>query len=105
MLRPVNNHRVSVDAYTEPARSMTAEYSAKLHNTTLKKPIQNLTDLFELSTFNHLQLIVPPHNPWNVLSILLPELTAIPAIQIFNPFLTNSIMECLAANTNSYPQQ
>jgi len=69
---------------------------------TLKKPIQKLTDHPELPTFNPLQLIVPSHKAWNRLPISFSELDDITPIQIFNLFLTNSIMGQLVANTNSY---
>jgi len=69
---------------------------------TLKKPIQNLTHLPELPTFNPLQPVVPPHTAWNQLPISFSKLDDITAIQIFNLFLTNSIMGQLVANINSY---
>ena len=102
MLNLDDNYSSSDDAYIEPAGSITADHSANRRNKTLKKPIQNSTDLPELPTFNPLQRIVPPHKAWNRLPISFSELDDISPIQIFNLFLTNSIMGQLVANTNSY---
>ena len=85
--------------------SITADHSAKWHMKTLKKPIQNLTDLPELLTFNHLRPIVSPHEAWNRFPILFSKLDTITPVQIFNLFLTNSINGQLVANTNSYAQK
>jgi len=76
-----------------------------LQQKTLKKLIQNLPDLPKRSTFNHLQQVVPPQGAWNRLPMSFSELDNITPIQIFNLFLTNSIMGQLVANTNSYAQQ
>jgi hypothetical protein len=105
MLNLDDNYSSSDKAYIEPARSITAAHLSKRHKKTLKIPIQNLTDLPELPTFNTLQLIVPSHMAWNQLPILFSELDAITPIQIFILFFTKSIMGQLVANTNSYAQQ
>jgi len=105
MLNLDNNYSSSDEAYIEPARSITAGHSAKGRKKTLKKPIQNLPDLPKLPTFDPLQPVVPPHKAWNRLPMSFSELDTITPIQIFNLFLTNSIMGQLVANTNSYAQQ
>jgi len=105
MLNLDNNYSSSDKAYIEPAGLITAGHSVKLCKKTLKKPIQNLTDLPELPTFDSLQPIVPSHKAWNQLPISFSELDTITPIQIFKLFLTNSIMGQLVANINSYAQQ
>ena len=47
-----DNYSSSDEAYNEPTGSITANHSAKQRKKTLKKPIQNLTDLPELPTFD-----------------------------------------------------
>jgi hypothetical protein len=105
MLNLDDNYSSTNEAYIEPAESITAGHSAKQRKKTLKKPIQNLPDLPKLPTFDPLQPVVPPHKAWNRLPISFSELDAITPIQIFNLFLTNSIVGQLVANTNSYAQQ
>jgi len=100
-----NNYSSSDKAYIEPARSITADHSAKWRKKTLKKPIQNLTDRPGLPTFDPSQPIVPHHKVRNRLPISFSELDAITPISIFKLFFTNSIMAQLVANPNSYPQQ
>ena len=92
-------------AYIKPARSMTADHSAKQHKETLNKLIQNLPNLPMVPTFNSFQHLVPSHKAWNRLHISFSNLDAITPIQIFNLFLSNSIMGQLVSNTNSYAQQ
>jgi len=104
MLNLVDNYSSSDEAYIGPAGPITTDHSAKLRKKILKKSIQNLTDHFELPTFDHLQPIVHSHKAWNRLPISFSELDAITPIQIFNLFLTNSIMGQHVANTNSYTQ-
>jgi hypothetical protein len=65
-------------------------------NRKLKKPSQNLTDLFELPTFNPLQIIVPSHIGWNRLPILFTELDANTLIQIFNYFRSGAVNDGVA---------
>jgi hypothetical protein len=105
MLNLDDNYSSSDEAYIEPAGSITAGHSAKRRKKTLQKPIQNLADLPKLPTFDPFQPVVPPHKAWNRLPISFSELDAITPIQIFNLFLTNSIVGQLVANTNSYAQQ
>jgi len=100
-----DNYSSSDEAYIEPAGSITAGHSAKQRKKTLKKLIQNLPDLPKLPTLDPLQPVVPSHKAWNRLPISFSELDAITPIQIFNLFLTNSIMGQLVANTNYYAQQ
>ena len=52
MLNLDDNYSFSDEAYIESAWSITADHSAKRRKKTLKKPIQNLTDLPELATFD-----------------------------------------------------
>jgi hypothetical protein len=52
MLNLDNNYSSSDKAYIEPVRSITTDHSAKRCKKTLNKPIQNLTDLPELPTFD-----------------------------------------------------
>jgi len=54
-----DNYSSSEKAYIEAAGLITADHSARRHKKTLKKPIQNLTDLPELHTFNHYDLLSP----------------------------------------------
>jgi len=65
MLNLDDNYSSSDKAYIEPARSITADYSAKQHKKVLKKQIQILTDLPKLPTINPLQPIGPSHKAWN----------------------------------------
>jgi hypothetical protein len=102
MLHLDDNYSSSDEVYLEPAGSITTDHSAKWHKTTHKKPIRNLTDLPELPTFSHLQLIVTPHKAWKGLHILFSKLDDITPVQIFNLFLTNSIIGQLGSNTTSY---
>jgi len=64
-----------------------------------------LPDLPKLPTFDPLQAVVPSDKAWSQLPISFSGLDAITPIQIFNLFLTTSIMGQLVANTNSYAQQ
>jgi len=105
MLNLDDNYSFSDEAYIEPAGSITVGHLAKWHKKTHKKLIQNLPDLPKLPTFNPLQPVVPPHKAWTRLPISFSKLDATTPIQIFNLFLTNSIMGQLVANTNSYAQQ
>jgi len=105
MLNLDDNYSSSDEAYIEPAGSITAGHSAKRRKKTHKNQIQNLPDLPMLPTFDPLQPVVPLHKAWNRLPISFSKLDAITSIQIFNLFLTNSIMGQLVANTNSYAQQ
>jgi len=65
MLNLQDNYSSSDEAYIKPAGSITAGHSARRHKKTLNKPIQNLTDLPKLPTFDPLQPVVPPHKGWN----------------------------------------
>jgi len=47
-----DNYSFPDAAYIDPAGSSSADYSAKQCKKTLKKLIQNMTDLSVLSTFN-----------------------------------------------------
>jgi len=76
MLNLGDNYSSSDEAYIEPAESITADHSAKRCKKTLKKPIQNLTDLPKLPTFDPLQPIVRPHKAWNRLPISFSDLDA-----------------------------
>jgi hypothetical protein len=105
MLNLDDNYSSSNETYIEPAESITTDHSAKQLKKTLQKPIQNLTDLPKLPTFNPLQPIVPSQTAWNQLPISFFKLNAITPIQIFNLFPINSIMGQLVVNTNSYAQQ
>jgi len=87
MLNLDDNYSSSDEAYIEPAGSITPDHSAKWHKKTLKKPIQNFTDLPELPTFDPLQPIIHPHKAWNRLPISFSELDAITPIQCSNSFL------------------
>jgi hypothetical protein len=49
-----DDYSSSDEVYIDPAGSITADDSAKWHKKTLQKPIQNLTYLPELPTFNPL---------------------------------------------------
>jgi hypothetical protein len=60
MLNLDNNYSSSNEEYIESAVSITSDHSAKWCKKTLKKPIQNLTDLPKLPTFDPLQPIVSP---------------------------------------------
>jgi len=105
MLNLDNDYSSSDEAYIEPAKSITADHSAKQPKKTPQEPIQNLTNLPKLPTFDPLQPIVPPHEEGNCLPILFSKLDAITAFLNFNLFLTNSIMGQLIANTNCYGRQ
>jgi len=100
-----DNYIASDEVCIEQAGLITTDHSAKLHIKILEKPIQNLTDHPELPKFNLVQPAVPSRKLWNQLPISFSKLDAITPIQIFNLFLTNSIMGQLVANTNSYTQQ
>jgi hypothetical protein len=54
MLNLDDNDSYSDEVYIEPGSSFTADHSVKRRKKTDKKPIQNLTDLPELPTFNRL---------------------------------------------------
>jgi len=100
-----DNYSSSDKAYIEHAGSITANHLGKQQQKTLQHPIESLTDLLKLPTFDPLQLIVPPPKEWNRLLVMFSELDGITAIRFFNLFLTNSIMGQLVANTDSYAQQ
>jgi len=100
-----DNYSCTDEAYIEPGRSITTDRSAKWYKKTIKNPIQNLTDIPKLPTFDLLQLIVPPNNAWKQLHISFSDLNIITPIQFFHIFLTNSMMGPLVANTNSYAGQ
>jgi hypothetical protein len=61
MLTHDDNHSFATAEYTTPAILITADHLAMWFKHILKKPIQNLTDLPELFTFNPLQSIDPSH--------------------------------------------
>ena len=91
--------------YIEPAGLITADHSAMWHKKTLKNPIENLTDLPVLRTFDPLNPIVPPHGAWNQLPILFSVLVTMTLIQTFKLFCTNSIIGQPVTNATCYAQQ
>jgi len=101
----------SEEAQLQTSTAYRTDLSCEAHDAgtratkTLQKPIQNCADLPKLPKFYPLQPVVPPHKAWNRLRISFSELDAITPIQIFNLFLTNSIIGQLVAHTNSYAQQ
>ena len=65
MLNCDDNYSSSDKVYIEPVWSITADHSAKQCKKSVKNPIENLTDLSKLPTFNSLQPIVPPDEGQN----------------------------------------
>jgi len=105
MLTLVNNYSFSVEAYIEETRLISPKYPAKLHKEIPTQWIHIMTHYCKISKINSLQTIVHSQNAWNRLPSSFSKLPAITPIQIFNLFLTDSIMGQLVANTNSYTQQ
>jgi len=100
-----DNYSSLYKAYIEAAWSITAGHLARRCKKTLKQPIQNLPQLPKLPIFDPLQPVGPPQKAWNRLPLSYSKLDAITPFQIFNLFLTNSIMGQLVANTNFCAQQ
>ena len=104
MLELDDNYSSSDEAYTPVSGSITNDHSPRRPKKNGKKPIQIPSDLPKLPTFTPLQSIVASHKAWNRLPISFAQLDKIEPIQIFNLFLTDSIMEQLVTNTNAYAE-
>jgi len=99
IIAPQMRHKLS-----QPGQSqlVTRPSSARKHLKNRFTICQIFLSFPHSTLYNQLSLLT---KAWNRLHISFSELDAITPIQIFNFFLTNSIMRQLVAKTNSYAQQ